>query len=102
MKSWEMLKQQRERLSALKKIAAEADPASGISFQVRRGVLRDNPDYEDDDIRRPLVNVEFFDLDTAQAALLTLCSGVEQSIAFWERCVKTDIEEAEAALEGEV
>jgi|GEM_PF-4443564 len=45
----ELLKQRR----ILKDILKNADPASGVSFMIRRGVARDNKDVPFDSSTRP-------------------------------------------------
>ncbi len=79
---------QRERL---KKIRADMDPASGVSFAVRRGVARNNDEVEDDETRRPWATIE-------------ICSGghAEQVIDVLLLANMASIVYARASLEKEL
>lgn len=98
MNSWDHLKQTRANLAAIKAIREQADPASGVSFAVRRGVARDNEDLDGDDIRRPWVTVELSDLELADNALREIQLGLERLEVFWTKAVRRDIETAQAAI----
>jgi hypothetical protein len=45
-------------IKALREIRKKLDPACGMALNFRRGVARDNDEYEDDATRRPWVLVE--------------------------------------------
>jgi hypothetical protein len=96
---WEHLKAARATTAALKAIAREADPASGISFSVRRGVARDNPDY-DDSVKRPWVTIEVSTLETACCSINFLLRASKANEDFWAQATKRAIAEAAAILEN--
>lgn len=74
------------------------DPASGVSFSVRRGVIWDNDAIEDDCIRRPWITVESSDLQSAKTIIELIIQDTEKQIKFWENNVKRDIEIAQKIL----
>ena len=99
MESHKHLKQARENLIAIKKIFKDADPASGIAFGVRRGVPQDNEDVESDNVMRPWVTFSASDV-IGKKAIQILVAGLEESISFWEKATKRDIEEAQKILDN--
>jgi hypothetical protein len=100
MNSWDHLKAARKAKADLNAIMKKADPASGVSFCVRRGVARDNEDVEDDHVMRPWVTIELSNLELATEAAKALSKGLDESIAFWVKATRRDIEEAQKVLEG--
>ncbi len=96
--SWNHLAACRTKLLALKKIAKDADSASGVSFAVRRGVARDNEENENDSERRPWVTVEVSNEDFFQGAIAILIASLQEQVTFWEMAVKRDMAEAENVL----
>ncbi len=100
MKSWEHLLNLRQAIKGLKTISEKADPASGVSFSVRRGVSRDNDNVEGDEINRPWVTVELSDLTSAIAALEHIIKAMEGSERIWQSAVAKDITDARKALES--
>jgi hypothetical protein len=92
--SWDHLKRAREILAGLKKIMADADPASGVSFAVRRGVARDNEAVEGDEDKRPWVTLELSDLKLSEMAIKILIDGALSSIEFWSLATQRDIDTA--------
>jgi len=93
------LVQSRKSIEQLNKILVDCDPASGISFYVRRGVLLDNVDVEGDSERRPLVPVEFGDLKKAEDAVALMIRGLEESVRLTKRFLTERLEEARLVLE---
>jgi hypothetical protein len=99
MWNYEYLSQLLVRRKALLSISKNADPASGISFMIRRGVARDNEDVEDDDVKRPWVVVESsLDFEKAQDALDLLIQTNMDSIKLFRNSVRNDMEKAELVL----
>lgn len=98
MNSWDYLKKVRKDYAALLKISKESDPASGVSFSVRRGVAHDNEAVEDDETRRPWVTTELSDPRVVADVMSSLLSGAQARIEYWTSVVKRDIKDAEAVL----
>ncbi len=97
----EHLKSARAQIAALEKIAKDCDPASGVSFSVRRGVARDNEDSEGDCVRRPWVTVETSDLPVAKGLIEIIISAARRNEAFWLKALQADIRDACAYLASE-
>lgn len=102
MNTLQNLKLTRERISGLKKIFSQIDPASGLSVSFRRGVARNNEDIEDDEFRRPWVTCEIGGIATGEnvAKLLieTTIKALEDLEAFWMKSVQRDMEEMRKEL----
>lgn len=98
MNTWEHLQAAKKSLLALDKITKDADPASGITFAVRRGVARDNEDVEDDAFRRPWVTVESSNLELSGRAIALIREALIENIKFWTRRTEEDIASAQNAL----
>jgi hypothetical protein len=94
----EMLMQKLSNIKQLMKIMKDMDPASGVSFMVRRGVARDNPENDDDDEIRPWVTVETAELDVAKTVIEQLVLAEKQSAKFWADSTRRTIKECEQAL----
>lgn len=96
--SWDHLRHAREVLAGLEKILAESDPASGVSFSVRRGVAKDNEVVEDDDKKRPWVTIEVSEPSGFGEVLRALLISAMNNVNYWTRVVRRDIELAQAVL----
>jgi hypothetical protein len=96
--SWNHLAAARNNLAALEAIKKKADPASGVSFAVRRGVARDNEDVKGDHVMRPWVTIE---ASLFEPALDAIIAEAKRLIEFWEKATKRDIEEAAKVLDND-
>lgn len=96
------LKLTRERISGLKKILSQIDPASGFSIAFRRGVARDNDDIEDDDTRRPWVTCELGGISSEENLGKSLMEKTLEALkdleTFWMKAVQRDLEEMQKEL----
>lgn len=100
--SWEHLANCEKTLVTLDAILKKADPASGISFMVRRGIARDDDDLPDDAARRPWAVVEVSDIELAANAISNIRLALTDSIAFWRTAVSRDIKDAQKELAASV
>ncbi len=98
MKSYEILNNMAAQLHMLDQIVEDADPASGISFMIRRGVARDNDEVEGDSERRPWTTIETSDLAQAREALMHIRHSLIHSITFFRKVVRDDINQAHKVL----
>lgn len=98
MNNTEYLKHLIQQRLLLTKINKEADPASGISFMIRRGVAADNEDIPDDHLKRPWATIQVGTLDLASAAISALLEANEKSIVIFRKAVEKDIDAAVACL----
>lgn len=70
-----------QAIANLEAISRDCDPASGVSFVVRRGVMRNNPgDALDDEGHRPKVVVETCELELARNIIEQLKSSLKRSL----------------------
>lgn len=92
----ELLKQRR----ILKDILKNADPASGISFMIRRGVARDNKDVPNDFNARPWATVQTPDLVLASSAIAHLLKANKESILRFIDSARLDIEFARKSIDA--
>lgn len=96
MKPYELLFNRFANIEKLKKLKKDVDPASGMSVQIRRGVLSDRCEEEDDRELR-----EWVQLETAEhmdAILDLLIATQVKSLGVWERAAREDITANEKAL----
>lgn len=98
--SWDSLLHLIKQRQVLEQIKQKADPASGVSFMVRRGVARDNEDYEDDERRRPWATIETPALALAGEAIDMLLQANAESIRGFVASVRRDIDSATMALKS--
>lgn len=92
------LKQIRANIGGLENISNNCDPASGVSFAVRRGAARDNEDVSDDDEkRRPWITAEIDD-ETAKSVIKALIVSLKRSESFSIINLKAEITEAQNYL----
>lgn len=92
----ELLKQRR----ILKDILKNADPASGVSFMIRRGVARDDEDVPNDFKARPWATVQTPDLVLASSAMAHLLKANKESILVFIRSARLDIEFAIKSIDA--
>jgi hypothetical protein len=83
----------------LDKILKDMDPASGVSVSIRRGVSRDNPDVEDDELRRPWVTVETADLEAARVIIEEAAKAARRNVETWRRFLEKDVKDAREILD---
>jgi hypothetical protein len=95
----ETLKARLAQIEALEKISRECDPASGLSFSVRRGVARDNEDDERDAERRPWVTVEVCDT-AGKEAIAHLVTALRVSVTYWRANLEKEHAETGRFLNG--
>jgi hypothetical protein len=88
------LLQQRQTLLAILK---DMDPASGVTFMVRRGVAADSEDY-DDRLSRPWATIQVAELGEARYVILGLLRANMSSIRIFMRSTSRLIGEAEETL----
>ena len=100
--SWTTLKKRKGTVKALQEILENSDPASGISFNVRQGVMESQEDPDDcsgsDEVRRPIISVEFGCYNLAKQIVELMIQGVTESIELHEKIVVEDIKEAQKEL----
>jgi hypothetical protein len=84
----ELVKQRR----IIKDILEDADPASGISFMIRRGVARDNKDVPRDSDLRPWATIQTCDLELAAAAIDSILKANRQSMTTFIEITRRDID----------
>ena len=99
MNSHEYLQYLHKQREILQTIQREADPASGISFMIRRGVACDNPKVEDDAERRPWAIIETANLETAREIISRLLDANLGSILRWRKIVRQEIAAATEVLQ---
>ena len=92
------LKKAREILQGYLQIKEKADPASGCSFSVRRGVSRDNPDCDDDATYRPWYTIE---LSQYEQALDILIDSARKNVKRWEAILREEIAQSQKILDQE-
>ncbi len=97
---WNHLAAARTTLAQLEQIKKDMDPASGVSFMVRRGVAHDNETVEDDENKRPWVELSLSNLDHNTSILDLLIFAAMENITFWEKATKHAIDEAQKVLQG--
>lgn len=94
------MKKQQYILKQLLEIKNKHNAVPGISFQVRRGIIKDNNDnWEADRKNHPTIPVEFGNVKYAEQALDHLINGIHDSIYFWKKRVEEDIKTAQNILE---
>ncbi len=74
------------------------DPASGVSFAVRRGVARDNEEVENDAEKRPWATIESCEMTDANQLIDTLLAANLQSITRTRKYVQEELDESNALL----
>jgi hypothetical protein len=84
----ENLQKVMSRLSALHKLKDKVDPASGMSVLVRRGVLSDRAEDEDNRERRQYIEIET--LYFMPEIIDLLIKGQEEHRSFWIKQCKQE------------
>lgn len=97
MQPHEYLKELLWQRQTLLAILKDMDPASGVTFMVRRGVAADSEDY-DDRLSRPWATIQMADLGEARYVILGLLRANMSSIRIFMRSTDRLIEEAKEAL----
>jgi len=99
MNAHDHLREARAKLAGLQRILKDMDPASGVSFAVRRGVARDDDEVDNDSTKRPWVTLELSEMALVKDTLDSLIEGAKYNVTFWEGATKRLISEAQKVLD---
>jgi hypothetical protein len=89
-----------EAIKQLRDVLKKMDPASGLTVHIRRGVAADNPEYDDDQTRRPWVLSELsgageHGMDPMRLIVNTLIQQNLESLRFLNMMAKSELKQAQ-------
>jgi len=98
--TYEHLRQSKSRLSELQKIIKDFDPASGVSFMIRRGPAKyelDDEEIDNHEIKHPWTIIE-----TSNPSIVSVLNILEKEqtevVKFWKHMTEIDIKNAQNEL----
>ncbi len=86
-----------QRLLDLRALVGKVDPASGMSVLIRRGVLSDRVEEEDDRKLREYIEIET--MHNMEEIINLLIKGQEEHVCFWIKACKEERVALASALE---
>jgi hypothetical protein len=95
--TYEHLRQSKSRLSELQKIIKDLDPASGVSFMIRRGPAKDNEEIDDYETKHPWTTIEISN-PSIVSVLNILEKEQTEVVRFWKHMTEIDIKNAQGEL----
>jgi len=95
--TYEHLRQSKSRLSELQKIIKDFDPASGVSFMIRRGPAKDNEEVDDYETKHPWTTIEISN-PSIVSVLNILEKEQTEVVRFWKHMTEIDIKNAQNEL----
>jgi hypothetical protein len=94
---YEHLRQSKSRLRELQKIIKDLDPASGVSFMIRRGPAKDNEEIDDYETKHPWTTIEISN-PSIVSVLNILEKEQTEEVKFWKRMTEIEIKNAQKEL----
>lgn len=97
MQPYEYLAELLRQRQVLQDILKDMDPASGVTFMVRRGIAADSEDY-DDRLSRPWATIQMGDSVAARLVIQGLLRANRDSINVFARSAEHLITEVQSLL----